>query len=183
MAGEPSPQPLLAASRPEGNDSDTAPFASQTIEFRRGGPGPRELELDPRDRDVTVSLRIADDTVRLLHLANVRTDNVDEARHAVDAFLDTIEVLPKYSAGGGGGVDGERELVPKREAHTMIEDFDDVHTGLRDYLVAGARQRGLRIRWDHGGFPRKTFRQTFNQPRYGVCWHEDGTFLTKTGTR
>lgn len=179
MAGEAPPQPLLAASRPPLNDSDTGPFASQTIDFRRGGPGPRELELDPQDRDIIVSVRVADDTARLLHLANVRTDNVDEARRAVDGFLDTIEVLPKYSTGG----DSEKELVPKRRANTLIEGFDDVHSDVRDYLVAGARERGLRIRWDHGGFPRDTFRETFNHPRYGVSWREDGALLTKTGTR
>lgn len=179
MAGETLPLPLLAASRPELNDSDTGPFASQTIDFRRDGPGPRELELDPQDRDIIVSIRVADDTSRLLHLANVRTDTVNEARRAVDEFLDTIEALPKYSDRD----DGEKEPVPKRKAHTMIEDFDDVHSGVRDYLVAGARQRGLQISWDHGGFPRETFRETFNQPRYGVSWREDGALLTKTGTR
>lgn len=188
MASEAPQQPLLAASRPALNDSDTGPFASQTIDFRRSGPGPRELELDPQDRDIIVSVRVADDTARLLHLANVRADTADEARRAANGFLDTIEVLPRYyPSTGSDGDDGEKEgeevKVPRRNAHTMIEDFDDVHLGVRDYLVAGARRRRLRLRWDHGGFPRDMFRRTFNHPRYGVSWREDGALLTKTGTR
>lgn len=129
-----------------------------------------------------MSIRVADGTARLLHLANVRADTADEARRAIDAFLDMIEVLPRYYPSTGGGGDGEKEeevKVPRRSAHMMIEDFDDVHLGVRDYLVAGAR----RLRWDHGGFPRDMFRRTFKHPRYGVCWREDGALLTKTGTR
>lgn len=188
MTSDAPPQPpLLAASRPALNDSDTGPFASQTIDFRRSGPSPRELELDPQDRDIIVSIRVADGTARLLHLANVRADTADEARRAIDGFLDTIEVLPRYyPSTGGGDSDGEKEeevKVPRRKAHTMIESFDDVHAGVRDYLVAGARRRRLRLRWDHGGFPRETFRETFNHPRYGVSWRDDGALLTKTGTR
>lgn len=163
------PAPLLAASRPRHNDMDDGPFASQTHVLNHGGPGPRSVDVDPRDRDVVINIRETLDAVRLLHLQNVRADTLAAAERALDEYLDTVAPAAPDA--------------DPRPAHTMVERWDEVHLGLRDRLEKSADERGLGLDWEHDAFPRDSFRETCSQPRYLVRFCDDGTVERTVGTR
>ncbi|KZV83010.1 hypothetical protein EXIGLDRAFT_729046 [Exidia glandulosa HHB12029] len=162
---QPQP-PLLAASRPRHNDMDDGPFASQVHVLQRDGPGPRRVDVDPRDRDVVINIKERPDTVRVLHLQNVRADTLHAAERALDEFLAAVP---------HGGT--------SRTAHTMVERNDEVHLGLRDRLEARAEELGLDLDWDHDAFPRDSLRRSCSQPRYLLCFCDDGTLERTVGTR
>lgn len=154
------------------SDNDTGPFAGPTHELLYGGPGPQEVDIDMRDRDVVVNVRVDGKTVRLLHLQNVREDTAAAARDAVDGFLNGLKA-----------VDDRQGARPERVGHTMLEDFTQVHLDLRDHLKARADELGLRFDWSDGGFPRESFRRACSQPKYRVRFCEDGSIEQITGTR
>lgn len=154
------------------SDNDTGPFAGPTHELIFGGPGPQEVDVDMRDTDVMVNVWVDRNTVRLLHLQNVREDTIDAARKAVDSFLDQLKA-----------VDDREGTHPERAGHTMLEDFTQAHSDLRDYLEKRADELGLRFKWSHGGFPRQALRPALSQPRYYVRLCEDGDLETRTGSR
>ncbi|KAJ3522063.1 hypothetical protein NM208_g13018 [Fusarium decemcellulare] len=110
----------MAANRPRYDD--TGPFASLTHQLVCGGPGPQEHDFRMRDTDVTLVVEADSRTLRLLHLQNVRTDTIAEARAAVDDFLDQLDATDH----------------PKRIERTVFENFDKVRQGLRN-IVSLAR--------------------------------------------
>jgi hypothetical protein len=154
------------------SDNDTGPFAGPTHELVYGGPGPQEVDIDMRDRDVMLNVRVDGRTIRLLHLQNVREDTVVAARNAVDSFLDQLKAI-----------DDREGAHPERSGHTMLEDFTQVHLDLRDYIEARAEELGFRFDWERGGFPRESFRHACSQPKYLVRFCQDGSTEQITGTR
>lgn len=154
------------------SDNDTGPFAGLTHELIHGGPGPQEVDIDMRDRDVMVNIWVDRKTVRLLHLQNVREDTTEAARSAVDGFLNQLKAA-----------DDREGAQPERAGHTMLESFTPVHSDLCDYLKTRAEEMGLRFKWEHGGFPRESFRRACSQPKYLVRFNEDGSLNRITGTR
>lgn len=154
------------------SDNDTGPFAGPMHELVYGGPGPQEVDVDMRDRDVMFNVQVNSKTIRLLHLQNVRTDTVAAARSAIDTFLSQLK-----------STDDREEVHPERTAHTMLEDFDEVHLDLRDYLEERAEELGLRFKWQRGGFPRDTLRHARSQPKYHVRFCENGSVQRTTGSR
>ncbi|KAF5009867.1 hypothetical protein FDECE_3940 [Fusarium decemcellulare] len=106
----------MAAERPRRDD--TGPFASLTYQLVFGGPGPQEHDFRMRDRDVTLVVEAGRRTLRLLHLQNVRTDTIAEARAAVDDFLEQLDATDH----------------PKRIERTVFENFDKVRQGLRNVV-------------------------------------------------
>ncbi|CAH0049031.1 unnamed protein product [Clonostachys solani] len=97
---------------PPYHDNDVGPFSSVTYSLAPNGPGLQELDLKLRDRDVVLMVEGDDDdnTVRILHLLNVREDTLAEAKTAVDGLLGQLRPL------GGGDNTG----------HTVFEMFDKV---------------------------------------------------------
>lgn len=152
--------------------NDTGPFAGPTHELVYGGPGPQEVDIDMRDRDVMLNVRVDRKTVRLLHLQNVREDTVVAARKAVDSFLNQLKAI-----------DDREGTHRERYGHTMLEDFTQVHLDLRDCIEAKAEELGLRFDWQRGGFPRESFRRACSQPKYLVRFCEDGSIEQITGSR
>lgn len=163
----------MSSENPRYHENDTDPFSSPIHVLVNSDDGPREVDLDMRDRDV-VFLHRADHTkLRLLHLQNVREDTVAAARSAVDDFLNELKLADER----------KRYVYPWRPAHTMLEAYDEVHTGLRDYIEAKVEELGLEFEWREGEFSREMMRTCFNQLKYKVRICEDGAEELTTGTR
>lgn len=163
----------MAAEHPPYQENDTDAFAGPTHVLHSGGDGPHEVDLDMRDCDVVLTITVDSTHSRLLHLQNVRAETVAAARSAVNESLNRLR-----SADDRNGA-----FHPERWAHTMLEAWDEVHTGLRDHIEARAEELGLRFKWEHGGFSRETMRNTFSQPRYKVRVCKYGAVELTTGTR
>lgn len=161
----------MASEKPRYHENDTDPFSSPIHVLVNSDDGPREVDLDMRDRDV-VFLHRADHTkLRLLHLQNVRDDTIAAARSAVDDFLNELKLED----------DRKGYVYPWRPARTMSETWDEVHIGLCEYIEAKVEELGFRFEWEHRGFPRETLRNCFNQPTYKVRICEDGAEELTTG--
>lgn len=163
----------MASEKPRYHENDTDPFSSPIHVLVNSADGPRDIDLDMRDRDVVFLHRADHTAIRLLHLQNVRPDTVAAARSAVDDFLNELKLADDHKG----------YVYPWRPARTMSEAWDEVHIGLCEYIEAKVEELGLHFEWMHGGFSRETMRNTFNQPRYQVRICEDGAEKLTTGTR
>lgn len=161
----------MASENPRYHENDTDPFSSSTHVLFNSADGPREVDLDMRDRDVVFTHREDHTAIRLLHLQNVREDTVAAAQSAVDDFLNELKLSDERKS----------YVYPWRPARTMSEAWDEVHIGLCEYIEAKVEELGLDFNWAHGGFSRETMRNCFNQPIFKMRICEDGAEELTTG--
>uniref|UniRef100_A0A0B7JNU9 Uncharacterized protein n=1 Tax=Bionectria ochroleuca TaxID=29856 RepID=A0A0B7JNU9_BIOOC len=117
-------RPSTPQEAPEGyaRPDDFGSFASTTYSLARSGSDMQTLELEcMRDRDVVIKIEISEDQVRVFHLKHVHEDTLDEAKAAVDDFLEQIEPLEDRDGNGPSG--------------TVFEMFGRVHADMVGPLV------------------------------------------------
>ena len=161
-ASEPPTDPERLSSReasPAGPNEDRAhAFSSEHHSVHRGGTA--DIDLHMGGHDVVLAVDGKDD-IHALHLKEVRGEHMSAARIATRHFLDRLAAQPHSG-----------KAAPRYA--TVYTELSDVHHDeLQEWMRAQARDRRLRLRWDHRVYNRGGL-QGSSHPGIKLGFDEDG---------
>ncbi|CAG9998160.1 unnamed protein product [Clonostachys byssicola] len=144
---------------------DVGPFVALKHTIVYGDSGPQKVDLDIHDTDVVFDYFLGSQTLKILHLQNVRAATLTMAQSAVEDFLDELRAIDKSN-----------DKSPRRRGDIYVENFDTAHGDLANYIRAQTKEHGPRFKWYGGTFPRESLRRSLNKPNLVLGFDNEGRF-------
>ncbi|CAI6089709.1 unnamed protein product [Clonostachys chloroleuca] len=114
---------------------DVGPFAVLKHTIVYGSSGLQKVDLDIHDTDVVFDYFLGSQTLKILHLQNVRAETLEMAQSAVEEFLAELRAIDKSN-----------NESPRRRGHIYAEIFDTAHGDLANYIRAHTKEHCPRFK-------------------------------------
>ncbi|KAK7218882.1 hypothetical protein V2G26_006885 [Clonostachys chloroleuca] len=141
------------------------PFAVLKHTIVYGSSGLQKVDLDIHDTDVVFDYFLGSQTLKILHLQNVRAETLEMAQSAVEEFLAELRAIDKSN-----------NESPRGRGDIYAEIFDTAHGDLANYIRAQTKEHCPRFKWYGGTFPRVRLRNSFSKPNLVLGFDDEPRF-------